>query len=305
MPRTVMVATAKGGVGKTTVSIVGVDASRARGWAPRVIDIDIAADGGPETSLCTVFNEAHRVRIAPRVEEVVDDPLKVHSHWDPIYEFMRGGDNWMDFGANVIEPVLGWAANVDLGRRVGKAGINVDFVAVTTSNIEAIQKASHALKRFGEIFAAAGPLARRFLVLSYAEGGYERVENVPELQAMVGSADITLVRFEKAVTEIWSPAEKRRLSPARVLAMSEDEVVEEFELGELEASRGKKLYQVWYEKCAMNMQEAGLLPVPDNGSLFTKGAANQPVAAEDAGIDIGAFQQGGKGGAGGKAAAAE
>jgi hypothetical protein len=259
----------KGGVGKSTVAMALIDGLRQRGGNPAVVDVDLPTDEEQiVTTLCTMYPEAVKMRIAPAKGKLSDDPLLVHTHWNPLHDIMTAGDTVVDFGANVVGDVLDWAASIDLSARLIKHDVRLDVVAVATANAAAVDQAAEFLAQAGNVLASAGPLVRRFLLFNWHEGGFDLIEHSAAVKGMRADKGIAAMTFPNLRSEIWQAAEKRRLSPLRVLGMSEDEMIEEFGLGELLVSGGQGRYRRWFEKVCAEFEENGLLPLRGGEGLL-------------------------------------
>jgi hypothetical protein len=274
MTRSVIVATPKGGVGKTALASVLVAALNERGRDPHVVDVDIQG-GSVVTSLCTVYTDATQIAIAPTMEEVINDANVTLSHWDKLYRLMVARDTVIDFGANVIDNVFTWAATSGIAKMLAKEGVQLDFVVPMTANVEAAQKTVQTLSRAQEVFAGMGSGLRLFLAFNFKDGAFEKIENDPALLALTEGKRVIVTRFERAVSEIWIAAEKRRLSPLNVLSMSEADMMRDFQLDEMQVTRGLALYRRWFEKCVSNFEAVGLVPPASEGLTARPGAGER------------------------------
>lgn len=284
MKRTLWVCNSKGGVGKTVVSTLIVDAIRDAGGAVVAIDADVATKHAPEaamsTNLSAVFADAVRFEIAPSAEALLEEPTLALSHWDELdTELLQHPLTVVDFGANVIDSALHWMRMSDVAERWSECGLRLDLVVVTTASPDGMRGAVEALEEAETIVGKNTDVLRRWVVLNHAAGAFASYANTPEHRRMQALDDVGTINVGRCKSEIWGHVERARLSASRVGKMDLQQIMSMTGAGELACRRGRRYLGDWYDEAVGQMRGAGLL---DNVEPAASPAPGRRGKAENA-----------------------
>ena len=261
MARSKLILNQKGGVGKTALAIPLADHLLTTADGYTIVDADCQAESdGARSSLSAFFPVARRMAISATPEALKAKPALAVSHWDQLYELMRGGPVLADFGANVASSLLAWIDRSEVAELLADDGIGVDVITVTTAHPDAVSDALTILRRLNTLQA---PTLRHFLVLNGAAGPFDSYADSAEqaaFAAMVDAERLTMLAVPLCGSEIWRDCERHRITPLGAAKMSADELIAVLKTPRLETRRGRGELAAWHRDVVDAYLSAGLLP---------------------------------------------
>lgn len=288
--RLIIVASMKGGVGKTTEATFLVDAFRGAavlGKAPsevrqksaygglmellekaagEVLPIDVDVEPGNKEGTSSLYRRIKGTipyPVAPTDAEIMDDARTLCSHYDKLHNLVLGAPDVvvMDVGAGVINTWLRWAEQSEAAIDWARHGVVVTFVAVTTAEHAAFAVAADGLERMDEICREHGAPFRGYVVLNRWGGKFDRYEGTPEWERLRRLGDVAEpIYMPVNLSELREFVDVSTLAPSEVLSMTESDLLEAFPaLQPLQARRGQNQYMHWYQEILEDTIKAGLL----------------------------------------------
>jgi len=260
MTKSIWIVNQKGGTGKTTVSAPVVDHLIYSGSAARIIDADTQPEQKKGASLSAIFPAAGRIDIGVAPEELLNKPSLAVAHYDQLFEAAKTDDMLVDFGANVSSSLLYWMEESEIGERLGRAGIHLDIVIITTAHPDAVGDALELVKRLRHLLPKSA--SRLFVALNQGAGDIDAYANSPEMAeftALRGAGDIELMLIPKCISEIWRDIEKHRITAFAANAMSSEKLASKLGTPELETSRGRKALGKWHKAVISEFVRCGIV----------------------------------------------
>ncbi len=141
-----IVANDKGGVGKSTCTLILADLLILNGVTPKVIQVD------EQERLSTLLG-TQVLRIVPRLEDARRDPKALMAAYAPIYHACAaaakdGSAVLIEIGANQLAGFEAWLKAVDLDEDLRSWNLPLVAMVLTPGEIEAVRKAAVALQTF-------------------------------------------------------------------------------------------------------------------------------------------------------------
>lgn len=294
--RQVLVASRAGGVGKTTTTVMLADALRGMetlSKAPahvrskvkvqeiedllrmvesqevQLVDVDVQPGGnGVGSNLANRFPRVLPVAVAPSTEELAADPSLAYSHFDNLGKALLDRPCLVDFGANVIDAFVKWAALAGIGEDWAAGGIGIDFVAPTTAEDRAMTAAADAVEAMQELCLPYGVDLRCYIVLNQRDGVFEKYANSKHwqrLQALSKKTQTTSLHLKRCDGDLLAFVDQALLTPLAVTTMTDAEIQARLpHLPVFAARRSAQLLLGWYREFLDEMIQEGLLrgPVP-------------------------------------------
>lgn len=234
-PLVVIVANARGGVGKSTVAMAIIETMVARGLTPGIIEIETTR------RLEAYYGNVVR-NIAPvSLQESVDDAQRALAAFDVVTDLALPGDVVIDIGANEIGPFAEWAGMSCFAEDVIARGHRLALVAVTTKERESVAGALDTL--YGK--HAAFPVAERFLVCNELLGA--GVDREYDLGPLIKDG-IQLIPMPRCTSPMWQVVEgKTPLRLSQALNLSREDLERHYGMSRAMTGRALTTYARWYE----------------------------------------------------------
>jgi len=228
MKRTIIVLSRKGGVAKSTLSILLTNAADSAGHTPRLIDADTPppADGekaGGGASLSGVFaGRVEQFVITPDMQKLMSNVNEVTQHWYPLFDAIVAGNALIDFGANVSDTFsTAWDA-VGVMDEVRDAGTRLDVVVPITTHPDALAGGLAAVQ------AALRQMEGATITLALIEkdGKFDHLQNHEIFTQFVALKDkgVRMLSVPRCISTLWSPLEVARVDFRRVLSIPRDQL---------------------------------------------------------------------------------
>lgn len=267
MKRSILVMSRKGGVAKSTTSILLANGHDATGHQLRLIDADSPAGADKKAagaSFAGVFGaRVERFVITPDVEKIKADVNAITQHWYPLFDAIVAGDCLIDFGANINEAFFAaWeAAGVNL--EIQDAGTALDVVIPITVHPEALSGGLEAVS----VTMRQMPGARIFVALVEKDGTFERFEGHPVMRELFACAEkgVQFFKVPRCVSTLWAPLELARMD-YRTATLTPPEGLPELAarlgMGVRDARVGYRDLGEWYAGALDRLMSVGLIPQP-------------------------------------------
>lgn len=264
MTNSVLIMSRKGGVSKSTLSILIADASDANGTEKKLVDADVPTSTGPANSIkgasfSTVFRDrVQKFVISPDMESIKQDANVLVQHWYPLFDSVVAGNALIDFGAGINQPFFAAWQAASMIDEVEETSI--DIVVPTTVNPEALVSCLQTVQQALEQI----PTARVFVALSEKEGKFERFESHPVIKDLqeLKSRGVMFFKIHKCTSTLWAPTELAGMSFRSVLSTAKDqlpELAQNLGMSARDARLGIGELANWYCRSVETLKSVGLI----------------------------------------------
>lgn len=247
----VWVMNSKGGVGKTTLSVVVADLMQLSERPLRMLEID------SRKRLSSFMEEGSVLSFegAPPIEAIRRNPNLVLKHYDPIMTEMEKADCLLDMGANEDPSFLEYCKLSRIDEDLVELGIRTVAMVPTVAESESVRGAIVALQALGEVV----PSSVRILVLNGRDqGDFEKYFD-KKTTASLAAEGILTVFMPRIISEGWEDFQRMKLRFIDVVAMDAGEIQERFSYSRQFAKRARGDIASWFEQ--MRQAFAGVLPI--------------------------------------------
>ena len=246
----VWVLNSKGGVGKTTLSVVLADLFQLAGHPLSMIEIDT------RKRLSSFMGAENVISFdgAPPIADIRKNPNLILRHYDPIITAMETGNSLLDLGANEDPAFLEYCKLSRLDEDLDDMDVSVMAFVPTVAETESVKGALVALEALREVV----PSARRVLVLNERDpGDFDKYFDTGALRQLKEQG-VSAVVMPKIVSEGWEDFQRQKMRFIDVIGMDTPDIQQSFGYARPMAKRARGDIAFWFER--MRIATLDLIP---------------------------------------------